>query len=53
MRRIVPDTQVALRGMMNSNPSPDTSVTYSEDVDDEDAILKYERWLLFVTCKKG
>jgi hypothetical protein len=42
MRRIVPDTQAALRGMMNSNPSPDTSVTYSEGVDDEDAILEYE-----------
>lgn len=32
MRRMVPDMQAALRGMMNSNPSFDTSVTYSEGV---------------------
>lgn len=30
MRRIVPDTQAVLLGTMNSNPSPDTRVTYSE-----------------------
>jgi hypothetical protein len=30
MRRIVPETQAALRGMMNSNPSPETRVTYSD-----------------------
>lgn len=30
MRRIVPDTQAVLRGMTNSNPSPDTRVTYSD-----------------------
>lgn len=52
MRRIVPETQAVLRGMMNSNPSPDTRVTYSEGVDDEDAILEYESGAV-VTCKKG
>lgn len=29
MRRIVPETQAVLRGMTNSKPSPETSVTYS------------------------
>ena len=33
MRRIVPDTQAVLRGMMNSKPSPETRVTYSEGPD--------------------
>jgi hypothetical protein len=32
IRRIVPDTQAELRGITNSNPSLDTSVTNSEDV---------------------
>jgi hypothetical protein len=52
MRRIVPETQATLRGMMNSNPSPDTSVTYSEGADDEEAILSM-RVVAVVTCKKG
>lgn len=43
MRRIVPETQATLRGMINSNPSPDTSVTYSEGADDIDAILLISR----------
>lgn len=35
IRRIVPDTQAALRGITYSNPSPDSRVTYSEgDVGD-------------------
>lgn len=29
MRRIVPETQAVLLGIMNSNPSPDTRVTNS------------------------
>jgi len=32
MRRSVPDTQAVLRGSMNSKPSLETSVTYSEGV---------------------
>lgn len=35
MRRIVPDTQAVLRGMTNSNPSPDTRVTYSDCEEEE------------------
>lgn len=30
MRRIVPETQAVLRGRINSNPSQDTRVTYSD-----------------------
>lgn len=33
MRRSVPDTQAVLRGITNSKPSLDTSVTYSEGVE--------------------
>lgn len=33
MRRMVPEIQAALRGMMNSKPSHDTRLTYSEGVD--------------------
>ena len=32
MRRIVPETQAALRGIMNSKPSLETNVTNSEVV---------------------
>ena len=43
MRRIVPDTQAVLRGTINSNPSPDTRVTYSElSVFDCDTIVVKE-----------
>jgi hypothetical protein len=35
---MVPDTQAALRGITNSNPSPDSRVTYSEG--DEDITIK-------------
>lgn len=35
IRRIVPETQAALRGRTNSNPSPETNVTNSESVADE------------------
>jgi hypothetical protein len=31
---MVPDTQAALRGITNSNPSPDSRVTYSEGDED-------------------
>lgn len=30
MRRMVPETQAVLRGRINSNPSQDTRVTYSD-----------------------
>jgi hypothetical protein len=40
MRRIVPETQAALRGMMNSNPSPETRVTYSDCVGSEEDIVE-------------
>jgi hypothetical protein len=40
MRRIVPETQAALRGMMNSNPSPETRVTYSVCVGSEEDIVE-------------
>lgn len=33
MRRMVPEMHAALRGIINSKPSQDTKVTYSEDVD--------------------
>lgn len=33
MRRMVPEMHAALRGMINSKPSHDTKVTYSEGVD--------------------
>lgn len=33
IRRIVPDTQAQLRGRMNSKPSLETSVTYSDGWD--------------------
>lgn len=42
MRRMVPETQATLRGMINSNPSRDTRVTNSEfeDPDMVDACLR-------------
>lgn len=39
MRRIVPETQAVLLGIMYSNPSPDTRVTYSCCVCSEDIAL--------------
>lgn len=42
MRRMVPDTQAALRGIMNSKPSQDTRVTYSEVGDA--MLVRVEAW---------
>lgn len=40
MRRIVPDMQAALRGMTNSKPSHDTSVTNSDWVESAMVMLE-------------
>ena len=45
MRRIVPDTQAVLRGTMNSNPSPETSVTYSEHPGVDSKVVAARVWL--------
>ena len=52
MRRIVPEMQAVLLGITNSNPSPETNVTYSDCWEDEEAIWADER-VGFVTDQEA